>query len=206
MEAITKLIEHYGAIVVFLGCLAEGESVAVAGGFFAHQGVLSVPVTFLAALVGAFLGDGLLYLAGRHFADAAWIRKLRSQTGFSHALELAAKRPRAFVFCNRFVYGMRLIGGVAAGLAKIELGLLLFWNLLSSIVWACAFFGVGYFFGLGAEAVLGRALHNHQKLLIGLAIVVALLVVGTVVAKRVRRHEARLKDAATAGSGEGSKG
>ena len=204
METITALIEQYGIVAVFLGCLAEGESVAVVGGFFAHQGVLFAPAAFLAALVGAFLGDGLLYVAGRHFADAAWVRKLRNRTGFSHALELAARRPRAFVFCNRFVYGMRLVG-VAAGLVKIEPGLFLLWNLLSSIVWACLFFGAGYFFGLGAEALLGRALHNHQKMLIGLAIVVALLVIGALVARRVRRHEARLKGEASARRGEGSR-
>ncbi|TIN07946.1 MAG: DedA family protein, partial [Mesorhizobium sp.] len=36
-EAIHRLIEQYGLIAVFFGCVAEGESAAILGGFFAHQ-------------------------------------------------------------------------------------------------------------------------------------------------------------------------
>lgn len=206
MEALSALIARYGIAAIFLGCMLEGESVAVVGGFFAHQGILLLVPSFAAALVGAFLGDCALYLAGRRFAEAAWVRKMRGRTGFSHALDLAGKRPRPFVFFNRFVYGMRLIGGVAAGLARIPLGLFLFWNLLSSTVWAGLFFGGGYFFGLGAEALLGKELREHERLIVACAIIVVLFLVGTTVAKRIRRREARLKAEASArragGSGE----
>ncbi|TIT47170.1 MAG: DedA family protein, partial [Mesorhizobium sp.] len=38
-EAIHHFIEQYGLLAVFLGCVAEGESAAILGGFFAHQHV-----------------------------------------------------------------------------------------------------------------------------------------------------------------------
>ena len=35
-------IAQYGLIAVFLGCLAEGETAALLGGFFAHQQVFAL--------------------------------------------------------------------------------------------------------------------------------------------------------------------
>ena len=42
-------------------------------------------------------------------------------------------------------------------------------NGLSALLWATIFSGIGYAFGLGAERLLGAALHEHQRLLIALA-------------------------------------
>jgi membrane protein DedA with SNARE-associated domain len=189
MEFLTALIAKYGLIAVFLGCLAEGESMAIIAGFFAHQGVLSLAPAVFAVAIGAFLGDTLLYVAGRQFRDWSWVRAARAKPGFSHALDLARKRPRAFVFFNRYVYGMRLLGGIAAGLAGIPVQTLLVWNALSSVGWAALFMSIGWFFGLSAEALLGKALHTHQRLLIGLAILAAVTVLGIVLARRVTRRE-----------------
>lgn len=192
MEALTALIAKYGLLAVFLGCLAEGESIAIVGGFFAHQGVLPLWATFATAALGAFLGDTLLFLVGRHAAGWRWVAGLRGKPGFSHALELAGRRPRSFVFFNRYVYGMRLIGGVAAGIAGIPWRILLVWNALSSLIWASLFLAIGWFFGLSAEALLGEALRTHQRLIIGLVILAAFVAFGFIVARRVRRREAAL--------------
>ena len=66
-DAIHNLIEQYGLIAVFLGCVAEGESAALLGGFFAHQHVFVLWQAFLAAAIGAFVGDTLLL----HLSDEA---------------------------------------------------------------------------------------------------------------------------------------
>lgn len=192
MEAVTALIAEYGLVAIFLGCLAEGESIAIVGGFFAHQGVLPVWQTGAVAVVGAFLGDTILFLAGRHFGTWPSVQRLQAKPGFSHALDLARNRPRAFVFFNRFVYGMRLLGGVASGLALIPWKTFIVWNLLSSAVWASAFVSIGFFFGLSAEAVLGKALHEHERLIVSLGILAAVVLFGFLIAKRVKQREARL--------------
>lgn len=192
MEALTALIAHYGLLAVFLGCMAEGESIAIVGGFFAHQGVLALWPTFATAACGAFLGDTLLFTIGRHAAGWRWVKALRGKPGFSHALDLARKKPRAFVFFNRYVYGMRLIGGVAAGIVGIPWHILIMWNALSSLVWATLFIAIGWFFGLSAEALIGKALHTHQRLIVGIAILAAVVAFGVFVARRVKRREAAL--------------
>lgn len=190
MEHVIAFIARFGVAAIFVGCMAEGESIAVAGGFFAHQQVLSLRETFAAAAAGAFLGDTLLFMAGRHLGTRPFVVKLRGKPGFSHALDLAHRHPRAFVFLNRYVYGMRIIGGIAAGVAAIPVGLFALWNFLSSVVWASLFIGIGYFFGLGAEALLGKFLHDHERLAIGLGTAAAMAVVGFLIARHLKRREA----------------
>jgi len=68
-EFIHYLIEQYGLIAVFLGCVAEGESAAILGGFFAHQHLFVLWHTILAAALGAFAGDTLFFILGRSLPE-----------------------------------------------------------------------------------------------------------------------------------------
>ncbi|MBS9720739.1 DedA family protein [Tianweitania sp. BSSL-BM11] len=189
IDAIDTFVREYGVLAVFAGSAAEGESVAIVGGFFAHQMLLPLWQTYLAALVGTFVGDTAYYVFGKRFADHRWVQKMRTKPGFSHAMRLAQTRPRAFVFLNRYAYGLRLLGGVCCGLAKIDWGTFLIYNLLSSIVWATVFVGIGYFFGLGVEALIGDALHDHQRVIIAVAIVLAVSLLAAIVVRKVMARE-----------------
>jgi membrane protein DedA with SNARE-associated domain len=193
-EIIHHLVEQYGLIAVFLGCVAEGESAAILGGFFAHQHVFLLWHTLLAAFLGAFAGDTFFFTLGHSFADHPRVLKLRKRPGFSHAYRMVRSHPNLFVLSNRYIYGMRLVGGVAAGLSGISPLRFVALNAVSSAVWAALFTGIGYVFGLGAEQIIGRALLHHQRVLIALGIgaavaVVAFLIAHHVVAKERKREE-----------------
>jgi len=114
-EAIHHFIEQYGLLAVFLGCVAEGESAAILGGFFAHQHVFVLWHAFVAAALGAFVGDTFFFILGRSFADNRHVVRLRRRPGFRRAYRLLNTHPNIFVLSNRYVYGMRLVGGIAAG-------------------------------------------------------------------------------------------
>jgi membrane protein DedA with SNARE-associated domain len=193
-ETIHHLIEQYGLIAVFLGCLAEGESAAILGGFFAHQQVFVLWQTFLVAAGGAFIGDTFFFILGRSFADHPLVIKLRSRPGFSHAYRLVSTHPNIFVLSNRYIYGLRLAGGIAAGLSGIAVMRFVLLNALSSLVWAALFSTIGYVFGLGAERIVGQALARHERLLIALGIGLVVAILAWFVARTVARKE-RDKDA-----------
>jgi len=186
---IHHLIEQYGLIAVFLGCVAEGESAAILGGFFAHQNVFVLWHAALAALLGAFAGDTFFFVLGRSFADHPRVEKLRRRPGFSHAYRMVRDHPNLFVLSNRYIYGMRLVGGIAAGLSGIAPARFVVLNAISSAVWAALFTGIGYVFGLGAEQIAGRALLHHQRLLVALGIGLAVAAAAFVVARHVARRE-----------------
>ena len=168
-ETIHYLVAKYGLIAVFLGCVAEGESAAILAGFFAHQRVFVPWQALSAAFFGAFLGDTLLFFLGRRYSSHSLVLRLQKKPGFSHAHRLVLAYPNLFVFFNRYAYGMRMIGGVTAGLSGIEAPRFLVLNALSSLVWAALFGALGYFLGVGAERLLGQALAEHQRLIFALA-------------------------------------
>lgn len=190
-DTIHLLIERYGLIAVFAGCLTEGETAAILGGFFAHQAVFVPWQAYLATFLGAFGGDTFFFLMGRRFAGHAIVRRLIAKPGFSHAHDFLHNHPNLFIFLNRYIYGMRLFGGVAAGLSDIPFARFVVINMLSSLLWAAIFCGLGYFFGLGAETLLGETIRKHHRLLIALGIGIAVLVFGHFAARWVMRRQAR---------------
>ena len=184
-DAIHRLIEDYGLWAVFVGCLAEGESAAVLAGFFAHQSIFALKGAFLTVFAGAFLGDTAIFMTGRRFSGSAKIRELTGRPGFNRALELVSRYPAAYVLLNRYVYGFRLIGGIAAGLSTIPLPMFLALNAVSSAIWASLFVGVGYIFGTGAEQLLGGALEKHERLLLCLMLGIVVLAAAAILARHV---------------------
>ena len=169
VDTLHWLVARYGLIAVFLGCVAEGESAAILGGFFAHQKLFEPWHAVAAAFLGTFIGDTLLFLAGRRYSSHPWVRRLRSRPGFRYAYRLVRQNPNLFVFGNRYIYGVRMVGGVVAGLSGISLSRFLIINGLSAMLWAVIFSGLGYAFGLGAQHLFGDALHEHLRLLLALA-------------------------------------
>ncbi|MDG4902419.1 MULTISPECIES: DedA family protein [unclassified Mesorhizobium] len=193
-EAIHRLIEQYGLIAVFLGCIAEGESAAILGGFFAHQHIFVLWQAFLAAFLGAFAGDTAFFTLGRSFADHPYVVRLRRRPGFRRAYRLLNTHPNIFVLTNRYIYGMRLVGGIAAGLSTVSVPRFVILNAISSAVWAALFGTVGYVFGLGAERMVGQAFARHERVLVALAVGIAVAVLAGLVARHFAGRE-RAKDA-----------
>ena len=171
-EIIHSLIEQYGLVAVFVGCLAEGETAAILAGFFSHQSLFVPWQAFLAVFLGAFGGDTALFLAGRFFAERFFVARLRRQPSFHSAFDLLLRHPALFVIGNRYAYGFRVVGGVAAGLSEIPVTTFVVLNAISAAIWTTIFGGIGYFFGLGAEHIFGAELYQHQRLLVALGIVV----------------------------------
>ncbi|QPC92738.1 DedA family protein [Mesorhizobium sp. INR15] len=188
-DLVHRLVEHYGLIAVFLGCVAEGESAAILGGFFSHQHIFVLWHALAAAAIGAFVGDTFFFILGRSFADHRYVTRLRRRPGFRRAYRLLNTHPNIFVLSNRYIYGMRLIGGVAAGLSRITMPRFIILNAISSMVWAALFVTIGYVFGLGAESIIGQTLARHERLLIGLSIGLSVAVIAWLIARHIAKKE-----------------
>lgn len=190
IDTVHFLIERYGLIAIFLGCVAEGESAAILAGFFAHQKVFMPWQALTAVFLGAFVGDTCFFLAGRRFSAIPFVARLKQKPGFDRAFHLVTEHPATFVILNRYAYGFRLVGGVAAGLSDIPLAKFVFFNAISSLVWAAIFCSIGYVFGLGAEQIVGTALHKHERLLIALAIGLLVASAGWLLARSLSHRAA----------------
>jgi membrane protein DedA with SNARE-associated domain len=69
----------------------------------------------------------------------------------AHGTLLVRRWGRGAAFGMRFAYGLRAVLPLSLGAARFPPGLFVPFNLLGSLVFACAYLSAGYFFGEAAE-------------------------------------------------------
>ncbi|MCB1474927.1 MAG: DedA family protein [Rhodobiaceae bacterium] len=171
---IETIIARYGLIGVLLGAGLEGETVVVAAGLLAHQGLLPLPGVAVAGAIGSFIADQLLFLLGRRFRDHPRVRRVSERAAFKRALSLLEARPEGFIFAFRFIYGIRTVSPIAIGTSAVSAGTYLVINVIAAIVWAILFTAIGYAFGHAIERLFGE-LRSIEHVAIAIAVVFAIM-------------------------------
>jgi membrane protein DedA with SNARE-associated domain len=174
------LIEKYGYLATFAGSLIEGETLLILSGLAAHRGYLDLLVVVLVGAVGGALGDLGFFLVGRLYGERVVQRLPRLQPGFDRVRGMIERYPTATIFGVRFLYGLRLVGPMAIGSARISLLRFMVVNVAGALVWSACWVGAGYFLGHAAERLLGE-LARYEGYFFA-----ALLVTGVIVALVVR--------------------
>jgi membrane protein DedA with SNARE-associated domain len=144
---LESLLHNYGYALIFLGTLAEGESLLVLGGYFAQQGYLQLGGVMITAYVGAVCGDNLFFYLGRHHARRLLGRfpKLRERVNL--ALARVEKHQSKVVLSMRFLWGLRIALPISLGLTNMRHAKFFWLDLIAAAVWATLFSLVGYLAG-----------------------------------------------------------
>ncbi|MEE8477881.1 MAG: alpha/beta fold hydrolase [Gemmatimonadales bacterium] len=146
-------------VLISLATLASEDLATVAAGLMVARGSITFLQGTAAALIGIFVGDVLLFLAGRFLGAPAltraplkWFVRTadveRSRVWFQH------KGPW-LVLLSRFIPGTRLPTYVAAGALRMSLLTFAFWFLLASMVWTPALVALSMVFGTELSRLLG---------------------------------------------------
>jgi membrane protein DedA with SNARE-associated domain len=194
---LDTLLQHgsYLGIVLFLvltGCgLPVPEEVPIVmAGVLSAQGDLDVWMAFGACLVGALLGDCVMYAIGYHFGHNLLKRHPRFAR-FLHA-EREAKFEQMIqshglkvLFVARFMVGVRSPVYLSAGILRVSFRWFLLTDLLCATLVVGLFFGVAYWFG----NEIGNWIRNAE---IGFTVtaVIAAIVGLAIYTWRVRRRAA----------------
>jgi membrane protein DedA with SNARE-associated domain len=157
MISISELLDRYGYAAVLLGTFVEGETILILGGFAAHQGYLSFPGVVAAAFVGSVAGDQTAFFVGRRYGQRLLERWPRFQGGVARATALLTRHETPLLLGFRFVYGIRNVTPIAAGLGKIRAPRFVLFNLIGALAWSALVAAVGYAFGRGFVLVVERA-------------------------------------------------
>lgn len=157
---IEALVARYGLAALFVGAGVEGETVVVAGGLLAHQGLLPLPGVMAAAGAGAFLADQGWFLVGRRLRYRRWVSKMRANAAFAKALAALERHPIGFIFVFRYLYGLRTVSPIAIGTSEVRGMTFLVVNAVAAAIWSVVFSAIGYLFGGTFERLVGR-LHPH---------------------------------------------
>jgi undecaprenyl-diphosphatase len=189
---------HWSYLIVFLaaalecaafaGLLVPGESLVLASGFFAHEGVLELDAVMAAVAIGAIVGDNIGYQLGLRLGRE-WLLRHGRRVGITAA---RLQRTEAFftrhgpkaVFLGRFVGFARALVPFVAGASRMPYRRFLLADALGAVLWTVGFVLLGY--GLGASwRVAERWIGRSSMLLAGI-----LAVAGLVLWLRRRRKQA----------------
>jgi len=187
------LLMQYGYYAVFLGCLAEGETLLVLAGFAAHRGYLSLTVVVLIAFVAGALGDQVLYFVGRHFGPRLFARFPKLHPQFLIFATKLRRHEIPVIVGVRFMYGFRIIGPLVIGASHVSPQRFVPFNLLGALMWALIIASAGYVFGETLRLVL-RDLGDYE-LAVVLAVVAVAALLGLVRHVRRRERDRQLREA-----------
>ncbi len=175
--AFEQFVTDYGIAAVLIGSGVEGETVAFLGGVLAHKGVFPYWQAALAAAVGSFLADQILFYLGRYASGVKAVKRLTAKPAMTRVTSWLEKHPNAFIFCFRFIYGIRTISPVAIGLSSISPLRFFAINLVSAATWGTVITAVGYGLGQAVETLIGRLGLGHHM---AVAIIPALVIIAAI--------------------------
>jgi membrane protein DedA with SNARE-associated domain len=171
-------VASYGVLAIFIGAGVEGETVVVSGGLLAHQGLLELFPTMIAAAAGSFVADQAYFWLGRRFRSHPRIQAIIARPAFARAITMFERHQIAFVVGFRFIYGLRTISPIAIGTTSMPAPLFVLLNAMAAILWGTVFTLLGYVCGHGIELIFGKLRSEfHVAVEIGAVIAVALAII-----------------------------
>lgn len=172
---LPSLLHQYGYALIFLGTLAEGETLLMLGGYFAHRGYLDLGGVIATSFIAAVCGDQLFFHLGRSHAKGLLARFPRLRDKVNVALQRVEQHQVKVALSMRFLWGLRIAMPVALGLTSMDARKFFWLNLLSAAFWSCTFAFVGF----GTSQLVARIvdnLHHYEKwIALGVLLVAALI-------------------------------
>jgi len=168
---LASLVHSYGYAAVFAGSCLEGETLVALAGLAAHRGYLALPWVMAIAAVGSFIGDQAGFWIGRRWGDRVVARFPRLAGPVARALGALERYSLVTVPMIRFMYGMRLAGGVAFGMSRIGPLRFMVLNLAGAVLWAVVIAGIGYGFGEALTWILGDLGRIEQWAFVALVLI-----------------------------------
>jgi membrane protein DedA with SNARE-associated domain len=181
---LLHLVGQYGYLAVFFGVMLEsagvplpGETVLLASGALAHEGILDPGDALLFGILGAVTGDQIGYWVGRKGGRPFVLRWGRyvfiTPERLGRAQIFFDRHGGRAVFLARFVAGLRVFGALVAGISRMPWGRFALYNVLGGSLWATAAVSLGYF--LWASIGLIEHWIGQFSLLLVAALVLAVL-------------------------------
>ena len=161
-EQILRFVDSLSPAAIyptlFLSALIEtvfppypGDTVTVFCSFAAARQELTPGVVFTVSFLGSYVGGLLLWAIGHAWREnppAKFIRWLAGSGSLEHARELLRRHGTAIVVLSRFVPGIRSLIILAAGLAGMALGRMLWAIAIAVAVWQSILVTGGYLVGM----------------------------------------------------------
>lgn len=164
------------------------EAILPLAGYLSTQGRLSLPLVFVTATLGSYLGATALYGLGSALGLERSIKALSKlplmdREDFEKAAEWFERHGKASVFFGRLIPGVRSLISLPAGANRMNLGIFSLLTAAGSGVWNGLLIGAGALLGGQHQLVDRYSSYLNYALWVALAAFVVSLVV-----RRVRQR------------------
>ena len=178
---------HWSYVVIFLvaalecaafvGLLVPGESLMLATGFFAQQGLLDLDAVIVVGTLGAIVGDNIGYQLGCRLGRE-WLLRHGARFGLKperldKAEAFFARHGAKAVFFGRFVGFARALVPFVAGASRMRYRQFIVYNAIGAVLWTLGCVLLGYF--LGASWQVAEQWISRTGLIIGGLLAVAII-------------------------------
>ena len=157
-----QLLLSYGYTALFIWSIFEGELGLMLAGWLASEGrVFSYPHILAVAIVGALIGDMVLYSLGRVFGRSMEKWLLQHYREKQRKVEMWFRRWGAWVVVfERFVYGTHIPALLTVGMSGFAFPRFLLFDIIGVVLWASTFVTIGFCFGRDAIHIILFAQRN----------------------------------------------
>lgn len=180
MEALTEYILAFGYIALFATVFAEsglffgfflpGDSLLFTAGLFAAKGDLNIVWICLGCFVAAVLGDQVGYWFGAKVGKTLYSRKDSFFFRHEHIEKTKAfyaKHGKSTIILARFAPIVRTFAPIVAGVAEMDYGTFLRYNIIGGLLWAIGIPLLGYW--------LGNVIPNIDAYLLPILVVIVVI-------------------------------
>lgn len=155
------LAHHFGGlfyVAMFLWTVIEGETFVIIAGLLAQKGYLNIYGLIVAAWIGSFVGDQIVFFLGRRYGHRILHHFPKLEPAVDRAIGWLETYAVVFILSYRFIYGVRNVSSIAVGLSHISWKKFACLNALAAFIWAVAFAGFGFLYG----KLLGHMHHQTE--------------------------------------------
>ena len=192
LEPLTGFSLVVFLVLAALATLVSEDLTCIGVGAFIGQGRVGLAAGVLACFVGIYVGDILLFLAGRWFGrpalERAPLRYFLTEGRVRQSSDWFTTKGPAVIFLSRFLPGMRLPTYFAAGLLRTSFWRFSFWFALAAALWTPLLVWISSRIG---GALSERVEVLRDSLALGLLATLALGFVLVKVARPLASHRGR---------------
>jgi membrane protein DedA with SNARE-associated domain len=164
VDAAFAILLRYGPEIIFLWVFTVQVGVPVptvplllATGALASLGKLNLPRAFLAAIGGSLLADLIWYTVGRRYGSRVLVTicriSLEPDSCARRAKDLFSTRRLRALVIGKFIFEVNAAVAALAGSTRISIGQFLAYDIVSAVIWAGAWCGLGYLLKDGVKEV-----------------------------------------------------
>ncbi len=173
LDAALQLIQTHGLWILLPLSILEGPIVTVIAAYLAQLGYMDVIAVFLVCVLGDLIGDSVLYAVGRFGGNWPPLR-LAHWLGMTEARQIAltehfeSKGGRTLLF-GKWTHSAGMPILVASGMAKMNIAVYLWFNLLGTLPKTFVLVLIGYFLG-AAYTSIDTYIYRGSQVMLGLLV------------------------------------